>query len=59
MEAFYYSDKLDGLKGKIILLAGDRKQFVPVAEGGTKHDQLAICLSSSELWKLVKKNILN
>jgi len=57
LEAFYYSDKLDGLRGKIILLAGDRKQFLPVAEGGNKYDQIAICLSSSEVWKLVKKNI--
>jgi len=57
LEAIYYDSRLNGLKGKIILTAGDRKQFLPVAEGGTKHEQLAISLSSSGLWKLFKNNI--
>ena len=57
LEAFYYCERLNGLKGKIILTAGDRKQLLPIAEGGTKHDQLAIVLSSSELWSLFKNNI--
>jgi hypothetical protein len=57
LEAFYYCERLNGLKGKIILTAGDRKQFLPIAEGGSKHDQLATVLTSSDLWRLFKHNI--
>ena len=59
LEALYYEDKLDNLRGKLIVIAGDRKQLLPVAEGGTKHEQISITLSSSELWTLIKNNIYN
>ena len=57
MEAFYYDERLNRLRGKIIIGAGDRRQFLPVAEGANKDAQISIALSSSELWKLFKKNI--
>jgi hypothetical protein len=57
LEAFHSCEKLRGLRGKIILLAGDRKQLIPVVENGTKADQLSVCLSSSEIWKLVGSRI--
>ena len=57
LEAIYHDSRLNGLKGKIILTAGDRKQFLPIAEGGTKHEQLSISLSSSGIWSLFKNNI--
>ena len=57
LETFCYEDKLNQLKGKIILAAGDWKQFLPISEGGTKDDQLSITLSSSPLWKKFQGNI--
>ena len=56
IETFYNEKKMNNLKGKVIILAGDIKQLLPIAQGGTKHDQLSITLTSSELWSLIKKN---
>jgi hypothetical protein len=57
LETFCYEEKLNGLKGKIILTAGDSKQLLPISEGGTKDDQISITLSSSALWQKFQGNI--
>jgi hypothetical protein len=44
-------------KGAAFILAGDHKQFLPVYEGGSKHDEISVSITSSEMWKLFKNNI--
>jgi len=57
VEAFYNDFRLNKLRGKIFILAGDHKQFLPVYEGGSKHDEISISITSSEMWTLFKHNI--
>ena len=57
VEAFYNDFRLNKLRGKIFILAGDHKQFLPVYEGGSKHDEISISITSSDMWTLFKHNI--
>jgi hypothetical protein len=57
VEAFYNDCRFKKLRGKIFILAGDHKQFLPVYEGGSKHDEISLSITSSDMWKLFKNNI--